>query len=153
MFVRLVFNLHLNRCCLWLLTDLLKHRSPQDISSMSASQIYIWNSSLTGGRCMWRTESASPFLTSKAHSLRLQRLISTRLKSARRPSPFDFTSITPNRGYQRCLNYVMLDLDLRPEMLSSQLPKCTLEPFIINNVNYSSIANCFSMETLQIFSH
>lgn len=35
-FVRLVFNLHLNRCCLWLLTDLLKHRSPQDISSMSA---------------------------------------------------------------------------------------------------------------------
>lgn len=72
------------------------------------------------------------------------------LKQACSPFPFHFTSITPNRGDQQRLNYVMLGLDLRPEMLPSQLPKCR---FVINNFNYSTIANSFSIERLEIFSH
>lgn len=81
----------------------------------------------------------------------LQRLILTGLKLACSPFHFAFTSITPKRGCQQRLNYVMLDLG-GPEMLSRQLAKRTLEAFVINNCNYNNIAKCLSTETLQIFS-
>lgn len=156
MFVHLVFNLHLNRCCSWSLTEraitcsctgLMEVTTGswswclfyttefhlfnlKDIDRISDSQIHIQNSSLF---CyMKRTDSASLLLTSTLYCSGLQRLILPGLKLACSPFHFDFTSITPNRGCQQRLNYVMLDLG-GPEMLSRQLTKCTLEGFVINN--------------------
>lgn len=160
MFVHLVFNLHLNRCCSWSLTEraitcsctglmevttgswlwclfyttefhLLTLKGYwQDIWLTDSYPEHIISSSFF---CyMKRTDSASLLLTSTLYCSGLQRLILTGLKLACSPFHFDFTSITPNRGCQQRLNYVMLDLG-GPEMLSRQLTKCTLEGFVINN--------------------
>lgn len=141
MFVRLVFNRHLNRCCLWSLTDR---------RALAVCPAHRFTSAPK--RHQLCAEVCVTFSHQQTASLRLQRLVSG-LKQASSPFPFHFTPITPNRGDQQRLNYVTLGLDLRPEMLPSQLPKCRLERFVINNFNYSSIANCFSIESLEIFSH
>lgn len=147
MFVRLVFHLHLNRCCLWSLTEeAFAHRR-----ALAVCPAHRFTSAAKKASDMCRGVCVT-FSHQQTASLRLQRLKSG-LKQACCPFPFHFTSITPNRGDQQRLNYVMLGLDLRPEMLPNQLPKCRLERFVINNFNYSSIANCFSMESLELFCH
>lgn len=75
---------------------------------------------------IYRFKAASSFLSSKVDGLLLQRLIFTTLKLACSPFTLVLTSISLNRGWLQCLNYVMLDRG-RPELLSRQLPKYTVE--------------------------